>query len=114
MNFIFSLVLLLGVTTTSIAEEDKSYQNSNLAPSEMPVLCGHPNYVHKFIIDKGFELENASLGRAGAHPKGEPVMMITTYSKDDQMIGTVDIPTGDSTCIMYHTFDRTELKNRSQ
>ena len=86
MNFIYSLILLLGVATASVAEEDKSYQNSNLAPSEMPVLCGHPDYVHKFITGKGFVLENASLGRAGAHPKGEPVMMITTYSKDDQML----------------------------
>lgn len=112
MNFIYSLILLLGVSSISTAEEYTN--NFNLAPSEMPVLCGHPDYVHKFIIGKGFELENASLGRAGAKPDGEPVMLITTYSKDDQMIGTVDIPTGDSTCIMYHTFDRTELKNRSQ
>ena len=57
-------------------------------------------YVHKFITNKGFILENASLGRAGARPDGEPVMMIVMYSKDDQIIATVDIPTGESTCII--------------
>jgi len=108
MNFIYSLILLLGVSSISTAEE--SYTNNfNLAPSEMPVLCGHPDYVHKFIIDKGFTMDEASLGRAGAKPDGEPVMMITRYVNDDQVVATVDIPTGESTCIMYHTFDRTKL-----
>lgn len=104
-------LILLFVLISTIALSEETYQNNtNLAPSEMPVICGHPDYVHKFITDKGFQLENASLGRAGARPDGEPVMLITTYSKNDQIIGTVDIPTGESTCIMYHTFDRTELK----
>lgn len=104
-------LILLFVLISTIALSEETYQNNtNLAPSEMPVICGHPDYVHKFIINKGFILENASLGRAGARPDGEPVMLITTYSKNDQIIATVDIPTGESTCIMYHTFDRTELK----
>jgi len=104
-------LILLFVLISTIALSEETYQNNtNLAPSEMPVICGHPDYVHKFIINKGFQLENASLGRAGARPDGEPVMLITTYSKNDQIVATVDIPTGESSCIMYHTFDRTELK----
>jgi len=104
-------LILLFVLISTIALSEETYQNNtNLAPSTMPVICGHPDYVHKFIINKGFQLENASLGRAGARPDGEPVMLITTYSKNDQIVATVDIPTGESSCIMYHTFDRTELK----
>ena len=104
-------LILLFVLISTIALSEETYQNNtNLAPSEMPVICGHPDYVHKFITNKGFILENASLGRAGARPDGEPVMLITTYSKNDQIVATVDIPTGESSCIMYHTFDRTELK----
>ena len=104
-------LILLFVLISTIALSEETYQNNtNLAPSEMPVICGHPDYVHKFIINKGFQLENASLGRAGARPDGEPVMLITTYSKNDQIVATVDIPTGESTCIMYHTFDRSDIK----
>ena len=104
-------LILLFVLISTIALSEETYQNNtNLAPSTMPVICGHPDYVHKFIINKGFQLENASLGRAGARPDGEPVMLITTYSKNDKIVATVDIPTGESSCIMYHTFDRTELK----
>jgi len=36
-------------------------------------------------------------------------MMVTHYSKENQIVATVDIPNGQSTCIMYHTFDRTTL-----
>ena len=104
-------LILLFVLISTIALSEETYKNNtNLAPSEMPVICGHPDYVHKFITNKGFILENASLGRAGARPDGEPVMMIVMYSKDDQIIATVDIPTGESTCIMYHTFDRSDIK----
>ena len=104
-------LILLFVLISTIALSEETYQNNtNLAPSEMPVICGHPDYVHKFITNKGFILENASLGRAGARPDGEPVMLITTYSKNDQIVATVDIPTGESTCIMYHTFDRSDIK----
>lgn len=104
-------LILLFVLISTIALSEETYQNNtNLAPSEMPVICGHPNYVHKFITNKGFILENASLGRAGASADGEPVMMVVMYSKDDQIIATVDIPTGESTCIVYHTFDRSNLK----
>jgi len=110
MNFIYSLIVLLGLSSVSTAEEDYT-NNFNLAPSEMPVLCGHPDYVHKFITNKGFKMETASLGRAGAKPDGEPVMMITTYENEEhnQSVATVDIPSGESTCIIYHTFDRTNL-----
>jgi len=110
------LILLFVLLCTAASGEEKpkyEYENNpNLAPSTMPVICGHPNYVHKFITGKGFALENASLGRAGAQPKVEPVMMISMYSKEDQLVGTVDIPSGESTCIMYHTFNRTELKTK--
>ena len=39
-------------------------------------------------------------------------MMVVMYSKDDQIIATVDIPSGESTCIMYHTFNRSDIKGQ--
>ena len=107
------LILLFVLFSTIVLSEEKvpeSYENNtNLAPSTMPVICGKPDYVHAFILRRGFQLENASLGRAGAVPSGQPVMMVTHYSKENQIVATVDIPNGQSTCIMYHTFDRTTL-----
>ena len=105
-----TLIFLFVLICTATLSEESYQNNTNLAPSTMPIICGHPDYVHKFITNKGFILENASLGRAGASADGEPVMMVVMYSKDDQIIVTVDIPTGESTCIMYHTFDRSDIK----
>ena len=104
------LILLFVLICTVTLSEETYQNNTNLIPSEAPVICGKPEYVQKFIKDKGFILEIASLGRAGAKPDGEPVMMVVMYSKEDQIIATVDIPSGESTCILYHVFNRSDIK----
>ena len=51
-----------------------------------------------------------SLGRAGSKPDGEPVYMVTTYEKDDQVLVTVDLPSAGETCILFHTYNKSEVK----
>jgi hypothetical protein len=35
--------------------------------------------------------------------------MITYYENEDQTLVTVDIPGAEETCILYHTFNKTEV-----
>tara|TARA_B110000285_G_scaffold225450_1_gene283720 strand:- start:961 stop:1341 length:381 start_codon:yes stop_codon:yes gene_type:complete len=102
------LILSLGFKSAK-ADEHSYIDNPNLAGGTVPVICGEPTYVYEFIASKGFIPETASLGRAGAEATGDPVMMVTEFKMEDQKIYTIDIPSGEQTCILVHTFNRTSL-----
>jgi hypothetical protein len=106
---IVMFTLLILSTGFKSVKADEYMDNPNLAGGTVPVICGEPIYVYEFIASKGFIPETASLGRAGAEATGDPVMMVTEFQMKDQKIYTIDIPTGEQTCILVHTFNRTSL-----
>ena len=95
---------LLLFCTTAFANPYGFYQ------IQMPVVCGTPDAIESYIKAKNFDAVGISLGRAGSQPDGEPVYMVTTYEKDDQVLVTVDLPSAQETCILFHTYNKSEVK----
>ena len=78
---------------------------------QVPAVCGIPEDVKKYTESKELKPVHISLGREAGDPNGKPVYMVTYYENEDQTLVTVDIPTAEETCILYHTFDKTEVPN---
>ena len=78
---------------------------------QIPAVCGPPPEVQRYISDEGFKPVHISLGRESGNSNGEPVYMVTYYENEDQTLVTVDIPSAEETCILYHTFNKTEVSN---
>ena len=97
-------ILLFSCTIASAETYDLWWQ-------QIPAVCGQPNEVTRYIEDNNFQAVHMSLGRQGSDSEGEPVYMITYYEneKQDQTLVTVDIPSALETCIVYRTFNKTEV-----
>ena len=78
---------------------------------QVPAVCGMPEDVKNYIESKELKPVHISLGREAGNPNGEPVYMVTYYENEDQTLVTVDIPSAEETCILYHTFNKTEVLN---
>ena len=106
-KIIIVLSLLCGIAYAEHGVDEKHYE---LYWQQIPAVCGKSSIVQEYIEDKGLEPVYMSLGRAGSKPDGEPVYMVTTYEKDDQVLVTVDLPGAQETCILFHTYNKSEVK----
>jgi len=77
----------------------------------IPAVCGTSDDVQNYVNVKELKPVHISLGRESGNPNGEPVYMITYYENEDQTLVTVDIPSAEETCILYHTYNKTEVIN---
>ena len=92
--------------TSVFAEEtyDMYWQN-------VPAVCGAPPEVQRYISDEDFKPVHLSLGRVSSLPDGEPVYMISYYENDDQILVTVDVSGANETCILFRSFNKSEVLN---
>ena len=78
---------------------------------QMPAVCGAPPEIQRYISDEGFKPVHLSLGRVSSLPDGEPVYMISYYENDDQILVTVNVSGANETCILFRTFNKSEVIN---
>ena len=110
-KLIIVLSLLCGFAYAEHGVDEKHY---DLYWQQIPAVCGNPEATQEYIDDKGFEVKHISLGRSGSKPDGEPVYMITYYENKDQVLVTVDIPGAQETCILFHTYDKSEVIEKTK
>ena len=80
----------------------------------VPVLCGNPDSIQKYLDYNGFKPLHLSLGRSGMVKDGEPVYMLTYMVNEDstENVTVLNLPSNLESCILYHAFDLiTELPN---
>ena len=99
------LILILSLLCTSVFA-DETY---DLYWQQAPVVCGSPPEVQRYISDEGFEPKHLSLGRASSLPDGEPVYIVSYYENEDQVLVTVDVAGATETCILFRTFNKTNV-----
>ena len=102
---------LIILTWTIVITTIKVFANPpyELEWRQIPVVCGVPEEVNRYIDDKNLKPKHFSLGREGSKPDGEPVYVVTLYSNDTgEVLVTVDTPSGIERCILFHTFNLTE------
>ena len=78
---------------------------------QVPAVCGAPPEVQRYISDEDFKPVHLSLGRVSSLPDGEPVYMISYYENDDQILVTVDVSGANETCILFRSFNKSEVLN---
>ena len=78
---------------------------------QVPAVCGAPPEIQRYISDEGFKPVHLSLGRVSSLPDGEPVYMIGYYENDDQILVTVDVSGANETCILFRSFNKSEVIN---
>ena len=101
MKKLLILICLLW-NTTSYADMEKY----DLFGLSMPMMCGLPIVVDKFIEDKRFTAINISFGKEGAKEDGEIVFAITYYINDKhQTLAVAESPVDPYKCMIFHTFD---------
>jgi len=108
-KLIVVLTLLCGFAYAEHGVDEKHYE---LYWQQIPAVCGSPEKVQEYIDDKGFEIKHISLGRTGSKPDGEPVYMISYYENEDQILVTVNLPYAMETCILFHTYNKSEVAGK--
>ena len=98
------LIIALTFLMSSVAHAELFWQS-------VPAVCGSPDDVINYINAKELKPLHISLGREAGDPNGQPVYMVTYYENEDQTLVTVDIPSAEETCILYHTYNKTEVIN---
>ena len=78
---------------------------------QIPAVCGAPPEIQRYISDEDFKPVHLSLGRVSSLPDGEPVYMISYYENDDQILVTVDVSGASETCILFRSFNKSEVLN---
>jgi hypothetical protein len=108
------IVLSLLISSIAYAEHGVDEKHYDLYWQQIPAVCGTSEATQEYIDDKGFDVKHISLGRSGSRPDGEPVYMITYYEKNDEVIVTVDIPSAGETCILFHTYNKTDVQGKTK
>ena len=101
------ILLIISLLCTS-AFANETY---DLYWQQVPSVCGAPSEVQRYISDGNFKPVHLSLGRTSSLPDGEPVYMVTYYEKEDQILVTVDVSGATETCILFRTFNKSEVLN---
>ena len=98
------LIILICLLYNTISHADiKDYDLFSLS---MPMLCGLPETVDKFIKDNKFTAINISFGKENGKQDGEIVFAVKYYLNDKrQTIAVAEAPNDPYKCIMYVTFD---------
>ena len=96
------IVLTLFWSTISYADlEDYDFFSMN-----MPMLCGLPVTIDKFIKDNKFTAINISFGKEDGKEDGEVIFAVKYYINDKrQTIAVAEVPTDPNKCILYITHD---------
>ena len=110
MKKLLTIISLLWATV-SYADHENDL-GTNYYFTQIPALCGTQEVIQNYLNHFGFKPDNISLGREGMNKDGQPVYMVTYYINEDgtQTAATIDIPSGLERCILYHSFDRTTVK----
>ena len=104
------LLLIICLLWSTISYADmKEYDVFGMT---MPMMCGLPATVDKYIEDKGFTAINVSFGKEGAKEDGEIVFAITYYINDKrQTLAVAESPVDPYKCMIFQTFDMIMNKN---
>ena len=96
------IALTLLWSTISYADiEDYDFFTMN-----MPMLCGLPATVDKYIEDNKFVVINMSFGKENGKQDGEILFAIKYQINDKyQTIAVAETPTDPTKCILFVTFD---------
>jgi len=112
------VALLVSIGCQSVAEEQGPFLEGpeafnpyqyGMYTQHFPAVCGEYAFVENLLKTKGFTPNQASIGRVGAHPDGEPVFLIMLYRNDDQLLMTMETPQQMEKCIMFLTFNTIEI-----
>tara|TARA_Y100000592_G_C5428878_1_gene297241 strand:- start:509 stop:892 length:384 start_codon:yes stop_codon:yes gene_type:complete len=99
------LVFIFGMTLVwnHAKAEDADY---NLHWMQMPMMCGMPADVDRYIADNKFTPINVSFGKENAKEDGIMVFAITYYINDrHQTLAVAETPNDPYKCMIFHTFD---------
>ena len=96
------IALTLLWSTISYADlEDYDFFTMN-----MPMLCGLPATVDRYIEDNNFVVINISFGKENGKQNGEILFAVKYYINDKfQTIAVAETLTDPSKCILFVTFD---------
>ena len=96
------LLICLLWNTTSYAD----FENYELFGMNMPMMCGTPESVDRYIEDNSFTPINISFGKERAKPDGIALYAVTYYINDKaETLAVAETPTDPYKCMIFHTFD---------
>ena len=105
-----SIIIILSLLWSTISYADM--EEYDLFGMTMPMMCGLPIVVDKYIEDKGFTAINVSFGKESAKEDGEIVFAITYYINDKrQTLAVAESPVDPYKCMIFQTFDMIMNKN---
>ena len=109
MKKLLILICLLWSTISYAEIESEGY---DLFGMSMPMMCGLPAVVDKYIADKKFTAINVSFGKQGSDSEGEILFAIKYYINDNhQTLAVAESPNDPYKCIIFHSFDMIMNKN---
>jgi len=101
------LVFLFAMTLVwNHAKAEDNTTDYKLYWMQMPMMCGSPDDVERYIRDNKFVAVNVSFGKENAKEDGLMVFVITYYINDKhQTLAVADTPNDPYRCMIFHTFD---------
>ena len=105
-KLLLSILGLLLLTSITIAEES-DIRKYNFYWDNVPVVCGAPEEIDRWAIDKGFTPISISYGKEGGTPDGAVVYIVVYYlnQNNGETFATVSTPLGVDVCVIFRTFD---------
>ena len=104
------ILLLFFISLTSLVRAEGGLTDKllkyNFHWNNMPMLCGTVEDVTRYVTDNGFKIDNMSVGRERADPKGNAAYIVTVFHREDKATITVLTNlTATESCIVYQSFD---------
>lgn len=100
------ITILLCLFATISQADHKDY---NFVQAQLPVWCGDPVQIEKYLNDHGYKPLSVSFGRTGADPEGAIVFGAMNYinMETNQLVPIMIAPDSSEACMMYITFNLT-------
>lgn len=106
MKKIIILICLLWSSLVFAEQADDRATKYNLRWMSMPMMCGMPADIDRYIIDNKFTPVTVSFGKEDAKEDGRMVFAITYYINDKhQTLAVAETPNDPYKCMIFHTFD---------